>query len=684
MNLYLGETFYDQLLVLPKQVVKQIMDFRKKFTEENIHNHSINLEKIVSFKDDSLRTARVNDEYRAIIGVAGKDSYALLYVEHHDEAMAWAKNKRFCINKYTEGFQLITINEVTETVSVPQEALTTYAFSEYSDENLLKIGVPEEHLPLVRTIVTEDDLADKIGIIPDDAFENLYFVYKNEKNIFTIIEEIEEAKAAQCANKRHYVEISDEDLENLINDPEGNNKWQIFLHPSQRLVVEGNFKGSFKVSGGAGTGKTIAALHRLKRLSEGATRKSILYTTYTKSLVDNIKHLADKLKINQSCYDITNVDEIAYKLSEQYKLLPSGSRIDFDCSISDKIWEQIVEENLTEFSAHFLSQEYINVIAYHNLKTESEYLSQSRIGMTKAISRKQKKDIWNLMAIFSLKKKDAKIIDRHELFNVLTDYMNVNNIRPYNHVIADEIQDFSNPELRFIRALVSEQANDLFMVGDPYQHIYSSKPINFGKAGINIKGKRSKRLRVNYRTTEEIKRFAVALVREEDYDDFDGEKETLQGYVSLMHGDKPDYQIFDTEQAEIEAIIEFIKDCNHDGIEYKDIAVAAHKKEWLKPVQNKMHTLGIPNNIMVNGFKNGDADGVTFSSMHNLKGLEFKILVIMRISKNTFPHIPLNWSTMDAPQKKLHLQNEKSLMYVALTRAMQRVLITGVGEMATF
>ena len=276
-------------------------------------------------------------------------------------------------------------------------------------------------------------------------------------------------------------------------------------------------------------------------------------------------------------------------------------------------------------------------------------------------------------------KKQGHYFDRSELYNLVAAYLKEKDEHPFAHVIADEIQDFSNPELRFLRALVAEGEDDLFMVGDPYQRIYNNRQINFSKVGINVRGKRSRRLKVNYRTTEEIKRQAVSIVKGCSYDDFDGEAEKLSGYVSLMHGPNPEYLLYSSASEERSSVLDFIAECRNNGVAYKDIAIACRKRDDLRDIQSALHIANVPYQNIENSSGN-DQTGVVLSTLHNMKGLEFKVVIIMGINKWSFPNIPYNWNEMNKKEQTNHLMNQRSLLYVAITRAMQMVRITGVGD----
>ena len=188
-----------------------------------------------------------------------------------------------------------------------------------------------------------------------------------------------------------------------------------------------------------------------------------------------------------------------------------------------------------------------------------------------------------------------------ELFNTAANYLNENDIRPYTNVIADEFQDFSNPELRFLRALVPVGRNDLFLAGDPYQRIYSGRKINFSSAGINIRGKRSQKLKVNYRTTEEIKRMAVSVVKDQKYDDLDGGEENNKGYISLVHGERPSYKVFSSSLDEVKQVLHYLEVCEAEGIALNDICIASKTRTLYKDIQDELHRNGVKYNEIKNG-----------------------------------------------------------------------------------
>lgn len=301
-----------------------------------------------------------------------------------------------------------------------------------------------------------------------------------------------------------------------------------------------------------------------------------------------------------------------------------------------------------------------------------------------ALSRKQRIDIWKLVEKYVALKNERKVVDRLELFNETTKYLNDNNIRPYTHIIADEFQDFSNPELKFLRSLVAEGKNDLFLTGDPMQRIYSGRKINFSAAGINVRGVRSRRLKINYRTTEPIKRVAVGVIKGQVYDDMDGGTESIKGYVSLIHGgETPLYKIVDNANDEVMQIVEWVNQCTQNDILLKDICIASPSMGLMKDLQSHLHVNGIAYKVLKGTSKVGSNNGISLCTFHSLKGLEFKVVILMGVNERNIPSKATDsypFNGMDVLEKKEFLSSKRSLLYVAITRARQLVYMVGYGE----
>ncbi|MEO6685052.1 MAG: Zn-binding domain-containing protein [Dyadobacter sp.] len=314
--------------------------------------------------------------------------------------------------------------------------------------------------------------------------------------------------------------------------------------------------------------------------------------------------------------------------------------------IEESKLEELFVRSLRKLAArdkNWLFKEVNDDIVNYMLNTLQEYLNVSRTGRGKPVTRRQRGAIWQLVEKYNERKFNINCLHKQEVYNRVANYLTFHNTRPFSYVIVDELQDFSNVELRFIRSLTEEKENDLFLVGDPLQSIYDKK-INFSKAGINIRGNRSKRLRINYRTTEEIKKLAISIIEDCHYDNFDGEEEDKKGYISLVHDRRPAYEIYKSKTDEVLEVQNKIL-ILLEGVEkyqLSDIAIAARTKEGLKDFKDAFHKNRTPyyenHSNSVEGEKNG-------------------------IRLVTFQY----------------LRSEKSLLYVASSRAIVNLAISGIG-----
>lgn len=679
--LFIHESFFDSFSSLSKQMQKKTREFLKKF-KENPHSASFNYEKIQSFKDQSLRTVRVDGKYRAVVQApTGDGGYHLLWVDNHDEAMDWAKNKIFEWNQQTQAFQLFEQPEVSTSVKTEQTTAPGI-FSYLSKDDLLAIGTPEAMLEMVLSIHDQGELQSLKEYLPVDVYEYLYYLSEGIP-LQEIIEDIEagklDEKPTESGNalKHSLIITDDEQIEELLG--ENFEKWKVFLHPSQRALSYRDYNGAVKITGGAGTGKTVCALHRAKYLvqKQDIFAKQILFTTFTKSLTQYISATIKNLGISKDNIEIRNIDKLVYDLAnhKDYKIF--GQKVGFFSSEQEeKLWQEVLEKNASGFDVNFISSEYNEVILTQKIKTLEQYLKAPRIGRFYRMGRKDKIEVWGLIEDF--KKEKGENYSKLELCVELASYFNQRNDKPYAHIICDEIQDFSNPELNLLRALVDEKENDLFLVGDPYQNIYNKQP-NFSKSGINVKGRRSRKLKINYRTTEEIKKAATKIVSDITVDDFDGEEENLKGYLSLMHGHEPVYHIFNTTDDEDQFILNQIENLtSNNQVKHSEICVCHRTNAGLDRLKQSLNGAGLKYTDLSDSKETYDA--IKVSTFHNIKGHEFKAVFVKDMSSSTVPYRHAKYTLLSEKEKEIYHKQEKSLYYVVFTRAIQSLVITGVGE----
>ena len=290
----ISSDFFDAFAALPRQIQGKVTEFVNKF-RVNPRSPGINYEKIKNAQDNKIWSVRIDDTYRGIVVREEKSGvYILLWVDHHDNAYAWAQRKKCIINPATGNVQVFdAITEVPEKTEVQSDI-----FSGISDRELISLGIPEEQLSLVRTITSEEMLYSLKNSFPEDAYEALEWLV----NGFTV-EEVSELFASDdkvikdgnlataldnaWSQKSFVVIEGEEELRRIMAEPL--EKWRVFLHPTQRKIVKKDYNGPARVLGGAGTGKTVVAMHRAKYLAAKMQgNEKILFTTYTTNLAGDI------------------------------------------------------------------------------------------------------------------------------------------------------------------------------------------------------------------------------------------------------------------------------------------------------------------------------------------------------------------------------------------------------------
>jgi len=251
----------------------------------------------------------------------------------------------------------------------------------------------------------------------------------------------------------------------------------------------------------------------------------------------------------------------------------------------------------------------------------------------------------------------------------------------YDAIVVDEGQDFSAQAFRLLRSLVREGKNDLFIVGDAHQRIYGHKVV-LGQCGIKIVG-RSRKLKLNYRTTDEIRKWAVRIFESCEIDDLDNGIDKQNDYKSLYHGPAPEIKKFETYKEELEAIKTHVNTLLEEDGNSKICLVLRTTKlrdQYAKDLQK----MNIPIVVLEKNTKD-DLEKVALrvATMHRVKGLDFDHIVIASAIKGIIPY-ETNYMIEDDSIQNEILQKERALLYVAATRAKKTLLITGFGEMSSF
>jgi len=709
----ISSDFLTAILKLPRNQQKKVNQFVNKFRNNPISS-GINYEKIKDAANPYMRSVRIDLAYRAIIlKPEHGDVFILLWVDHHDDAYEWARKHQCKINPTTGSIQLYTSETAVDTsVSVSaelpkktDEGLAEIPlkplFNHLTDDQLVKVGLPAEFIEQIRGISTLIAFEEMKASLPNDASEALYFIaegipYDEVLDDFTTNEkdiDVEDYLAALMreGSKRRFVIVDDEALQQMLDAPL--DKWRVFLHPSQRKLVERKWNGPVRVLGGAGTGKTVAAIHRAKWLANqliesgsSENKKKILFTTFTKNLASDISNHLELIckQAELDAIEVFNIDAWVHRFLKRnnygYQIVfPNDSN-----KIRRNCWQLSLDEKPSEFdlSDHFFEEEWRLVIQEQGISSKQEYIKAKRTGRGTRLARKERLAVWNVFEEYLLQLSHKNLKEMPDAMRDCVQLIDSKSIKPvYSSIIVDEGQDMGTQAYKLLRRLVPEQANDLFIVGDGHQRIYRNQVV-LGKCGINIIG-RGRKLRINYRTTEETKKLAVSVLEGIAIDNLDDGIDDSRGYISLMHGENPEVLNFAGFMDEADAICERIEQLNAAGAKFRDICVVARTNDLRDSYSSELKKAGFEiYEIKANGAENRKIDGIRVATMHRVKGLEFQHIFVAGVNDDK---LPLNlFKSNDPVEIREHEISERALLHVAMTRAMRSLTVTSHGVASRF
>jgi superfamily I DNA/RNA helicase/mRNA-degrading endonuclease RelE of RelBE toxin-antitoxin system len=697
----ISSDFLKSFSLLPQSQQKKVREFVEKF-RANPASPGINYEKIHEANDPNLRSVRIDQAYRGIVlkPEAG-NAYLLLWVDHHDDAYRWAQNRVFGINPETGSLQVVDISVSSPPAQQVDTHETKGLFHGFKDKELLKAGIPEALLPLVRSLKTEAQLDDIGKSIPQESFEALFMLGAG----FTLAEVLNEqerkaaarpvdptdfatALEAPDSQRRFHVVEDAKELAEILNAPL--DQWRVFLHPSQKKIVEWNANGPIRVLGGAGTGKTVAAMHRARWLAQNfavGEHDRILFTTFTKNLAEDILQNLRKICSVELLrkIEVINLDgwvaNFLKKSGYDYKLLFSGA--------GSEQWKSALNqapESLND--GPFLRDEWDQVIQANGVRSFEDYLRASRIGRGRRLSRIQKKLIW---PVFEEYRAQLNAHGLKELIDATRDARSLlerqGDVLPYKAVLVDEAQDMGMEAFKLIRHMIpssrADQRNNLFITGDAHQRIYGQKVV-LSHCGIDVKG-RSRKLRVNYRTTEETRKWAVRLLEGRAFDDLDGSQDTQKGYCSLLHGAPPQIVEALTFAEELKQIVNHLHELMKTGIQLENVCLVARTNELIDQYEAALRAAGFGvYRIRRSTAEDRRTSGLRLATMHRVKGLEFDYVVVAGVNDGVVPLTVTPAAEADAFEAAEKETRERALLYVAVTRAKRGVLISSHGAKSSF
>jgi hypothetical protein len=564
-----------------RQPQAKIEAFIRKFGEESSRG-GMQMKSPERAHDARVKVARVDQGLRAVLLDLGSGDFALLRVMEHDAAYRYAASLRPDVSAFNGLPRLFSVPVVEAEPPMPRAPVPVDVFAHRSDEEMLTVGVPEFGVRMLRSVPDRDaaaELADWLGEADPLVGFAIHHLLDEQRSVDDILRELLALESGPEPDAprhdgvwngvvepepaaRHY-DTTDlaaalgrdgaaerfrvvEDSEELVQALQGEfAAWQVFLHPRQRAAAYGDsFSGPARVSGGAGTGKTVVLIHRVKALLDRAPEDQpprILLTTFTPHLRRDLARLLGQLigPERAQTVDIRTVDGLARDLHREM----TGAEV-MELSVEQELelWGRIASSGALGRSATFLRNEYRHVLLARGVRTLDEYLAASRAGRGIRLSADQRRALWPAFEAFEARTRQAGRYSTLQLTESVAALLEQLPAGLFDHVLVDEAQDLHASQWRLLRAVVDEGPDDLFIAGDAFQRIYGDT-VSLRSLGIETRG-RSLRLRRNYRTTHEIVGWALGVLGSDAVVDIDDLGADLRGYHSVRRGPFPRFEAF--------------------------------------------------------------------------------------------------------------------------------------------
>lgn len=675
MEFRIADTFSDSLAKLTNEDQKAVKTTAFDL-QMNPANPGMQFHKLDKVKDPNFWSVRVSSDIRLIVHKS-KSSLLLCYVDHHDKAYAWAERRKLETHPKTGAAQLVEIRETIKEIQVPvyveSEQPKQPLFEHLSDETLLEYGVPGEWLHDVKQ-ATEDTILDLADHLPGEAAEALLNLAVGEEPATPVqIHPDTDPFEHPDAKRRFRVMTNIEELEKALNYPW--EKWMVFLHPRQQQLVEREFNGPARISGSAGTGKTIVALHRAVHLARKHTHARILLTSFSDALAYALQERL-RILISSEPRLAERIEVKAVKTIGQhlYEIHFGPSQFLSKTELAGLINKSAENVNEHKFSFHFLLTEWEQVIDAWQIESWETYREVQRLGRKTRLPETGRKVLWNIYEQILHDKRIKGWQTTAGMFHRLAQFYRDSKHKPFDFIVVDEAQDISVARLKFISALAGSQTGSLFFAGDLGQRIFQI-PFSWKSLGVDIRG-RSHSLKINYRTSHQIRMQADRLLGNE-IADVDGVVENRRGTVSVFNGPTPVIEIFENEQSEMTQISQWLQDRINEGIEPHEIGVFVRASSQLDRATKAIKETGLNHKIMdelVSTTKNY----ISVSTMHLAKGLEFRAVVVMACDDEVLTLQDRIERVTDDNDLEEVYNTERHLLYVACTRARDYLLVTGV------
>ena len=671
MTLLYASTFADALGKLSHSEQKQV-----KLTAFDLmtdpKGSGLSLERLNRAGDHKLWSARVSRDLRIILRRDGEDNL-LAYVGHHDDAYQWAERRKIVPHERTGAMQIVELVERREETAplvysetngnAEEEAVQP--FWALTDDQMLDVGVPRDWLERVRKMAESeiDSLFDRLPAEAAEALLDFATGGKLEDHLAKPAEPGVDPFAHPDAQRRFRVLENLEELRAALDAPF--EKWAVFLHPAQRELVERKVTGPTRVTGSAGTGKTIVSLHRAVHLAEAADEAPVLLTTFSQELANSLSAKADLLAQSQpNLRDRIIVRPIDQAAIELYTAEFGNPEIARDLQVRGLIQDAIGAGLGSDLTAAFLFEEWIELVDAWGVTDEESYAEIPRIGRRTRLGPLQRESAWQVFDAVRQGLAERGLVTHAMIYDRLTAWLSDGGTLPLGHVVVDEAQDLTVAQVRFLSEAGKGRADALFLAGDIGQRIFRL-PFSWAKLGLDIRG-RSHTLKVNYRTSHQIRAVADRLLPP-SISDMDGIEDGRRGTVSVFDGPTPVVSLFADEGEEITGVAEWLRSCEADGIAAEEIGLMVRSGRQTDRA-----------NAAIEKAKLGGKAVPRIVTMHDAKGLEFRAVAVMACDDDVLPDPERLSAIGDIGEMQAAFDTERHLLYVAFTRARDRLLVTGL------
>lgn len=680
MSLILAQSFMKQLKRLPAReqglVSTQVLDLQADPTAARHNLHRVD-------GNAGWWSAYVNGDLRIILRREKDGDMVLCWTDHHDAAYLWARRHEVARHPVTGSMQLVEIPEIVcepakgalpTSVQPPHPSKNPCENLQITREDLLRLGIPEIWLEPILQAKDEDQLLE-IGEchLPPQAAEAVLKIAVGER---PEIPADEETSKEEWNAQEWWVLSKDDDLRAALEDQNWDT-WCVYLHPSQRAIARRIYNGPYRVCGSTGTGKTVVALHHAKYILECEPEARVLILTFSRPLARDLRRRCVPLlpaSLLDRC-EVRTLEEFALDLYG--KLCPGHAEYVDGGELHDIAAEALFEQqgNLPKgISYQFVLSEFERISETRRIGSEEEYLKARRRGVHVRLAADRRRQIWKaIQMVYGILGEGGGRMTLGQICQELAAHFSSHPDTPryFTDVIVDECQDLCEVELDFIMAYAGGMGK-VFFAGDIGQRIvrysFPWKP-----HGVDLRG-RSRVLKVNYRTTHEIRSTADRLMNP-DAADADDLVEDRRGTVSLLSGPKPELQQFATPQEEITGVARWLDHLYGDlhipphavAIFYRSDAEAARARQAID--QSLYATLFM--------------QPCTYK-MLTAKGLEFQAVVVMACDNGVIPS-PQRLAEADLVVGLEEIYDtERNLLYVACTRARDYLLVTSGGVPSEF